>query len=132
MISLPSVDTITTDKYSLRHLRAWSALKGVDTVPRIGFPALKALKLVSVPPSYPYRSKFDTVPDPVSAYVKARSARGHAISIVDFTKDTLDVLPDMAFLRKAVGLKVRWRQRGVAEIREYICGTGTPQKVESV
>ncbi|KJA19391.1 hypothetical protein HYPSUDRAFT_204608 [Hypholoma sublateritium FD-334 SS-4] len=132
MRSLPAVRVIGTDKYSLRHLRAWSALKGVDTGPRIGFPALEILKLDSVLPSHSYRSKFDSVPDPVSTYVKARIARGHALSIIDCTNDELHVLPDMKFLRKAVGLKVRWRQRGVAEIREYICGTGPPQKVESV
>ncbi|KJA19394.1 hypothetical protein HYPSUDRAFT_204611 [Hypholoma sublateritium FD-334 SS-4] len=134
MTSLPSVKAITTDKYSLRHLRAWSILKGADTGPQIGFPALKLLKLVSHPPVYWHQrfSRFDNVPDPVSAYVKARIARGHAISVIDFTEDALDVLPDMVFLRKAVGLKVHWRQCGVAKIREYICGTGSPQRVESV
>lgn len=54
----------------------------------------------------------------------ARIAYDHPITTIDFTEDTLDVLPDMEFLQKAVGLKVRWRPRGVPEIHEYVCGMG--------
>ncbi|KJA19433.1 hypothetical protein HYPSUDRAFT_44336 [Hypholoma sublateritium FD-334 SS-4] len=126
MTCLPSVKTIATDKYSLRHLRAWSLRKDADTGPRIGFPVLKTLKLLSF---HSPALAADGVRDPVSKFVKARIMRGHAIGVIDFTEETLDVLPNMALLRKAVGLKVRWRQRGVGEIREYICSTAPPQKV---
>ena len=132
MASLPSINTITTEKFSLRQLRAYSAPKGADTAPWIGFPALQTLKLFPfIPSGYSHTSKFDDVPDPISKYLMARLARGRGISIVDFTAETRHVLPDMAFLRKAVGLKVRWRKHGAPVIQEYICGTGAPQKAQA-
>ena len=122
MACLPSVTTLTTDKASLRHLRAYSARKGASAVPRIILPALNILKLVPVC-FHGVPSKFDNAPDPVSKYVKARVARGHPINIIEFTKDTLDALPNMKFLREVDGVKVLWRQRGISGIQEYVCGT---------
>ena len=101
-------------------------------MPRIVFPALKTLRLGSFIPSKEERSRFDTVRDPVSKYVMACISRGHAISVIDFTEDTMDALPSMALLRKATGLKVLWQQSGVPEIQEYICGTSAPQKLVAV
>lgn len=120
---LPSVELIRTDKLSLHHLtRAQEALKTADTGP-IAFPALKVLKLGSFTPI-----RFDSsVSDPISEFVMARIAHGYAIDIVDFTSDALNLLPDLEFLKDADGLTVRWRQKGVAYILEYICGTGTSE-----
>ena len=132
MACLPAVNTITTDKLSLRHLRAYSASKGLDPGPRAIFPMLKTLKLQSTKTSPRDRSKFDNAPDPVSKYVLGRIAHGHAISVVDFTANALPPLQGMAFLKKAAGLKVLWRQRRVAGIREYICGTDEPLSSVSV
>ncbi len=39
--------------------------------------------------------------------------RGHAISIIDLTEETLDIIPDIKYLDKVVGLTVLWRQRGM-------------------
>ncbi|KJA19426.1 hypothetical protein HYPSUDRAFT_204641 [Hypholoma sublateritium FD-334 SS-4] len=133
MACLPSVNTIKTDKWSLRHLiRAPVALKRADTGPRILFPTLKILDVRSLLSSRADKSRFDSYPDPVSKFVLARIAHDHAISIIDFTEDTLDVLPNMEFLRKAVGLEVCWRQRGVPEIHKYVCGTRAPPNPVSV
>ena len=99
-------------------------------MPRIIFPALKTLRLVSFIPPAELRCKFDKVRDPVSRYVLARIARGQPISTVEYTAVTLDVLPYMEFLRKAEGVKVLWRQRGVSALQIYICGTCGPQKLK--
>ncbi|KJA19430.1 hypothetical protein HYPSUDRAFT_893940 [Hypholoma sublateritium FD-334 SS-4] len=128
MACLPSVTAIRTDKWSLRHLlSAQAAQKGADTGPLIAFPMLEILTLRSFLSSRLNASPLDSSPDPVSKFVMARIAHGHAIGVVDFTENTLDSLPSMAFLRKADGLKVRWRQGGASETREYMCGTGAPR-----
>ncbi|KJA19395.1 hypothetical protein HYPSUDRAFT_204612 [Hypholoma sublateritium FD-334 SS-4] len=128
---LPSVNVLTTDEQSLSHLLALSALRRLYSNPHIEFPALKILEL-SYLPSRMKRSKGHSTTDHISKFVMARIAQGHAISVIDFTCDTMDVLPKVAFLGKADGLKVRWRQRGIAEIREYVCGIGEPQTLASV
>ena len=129
MASLPSVDTISTEELSLRHLRAYAPPKGGEIVPRVVFPALKTLRLVSFIPPPKLWCKFDKARDPVSRYVMARISRGQPISTVEYTPVTLDVLPYMAFLRKAEGVKVLWRQRGVSALQVYICGTCGPHKL---
>ncbi len=58
-----------------------------------------------------------------------RIACGHAISVIDFTVVNFGALPNMEFLTKASGLKVLWQKSGVAEIQEYICGTGAPKSL---
>ncbi len=101
-------------------------------MPRIVFPALKTLKLSSFIPCKKERSPFDSARDPVSKYVMACISRGHAISVIDFTEETMDALPSMALLRKATGLKVLWKQSGVSEIQEYICGISAPRNLMAV
>ncbi|KJA19420.1 hypothetical protein HYPSUDRAFT_44331 [Hypholoma sublateritium FD-334 SS-4] len=133
MACLTAVTAIWTDKWSLRYLIcAQAAPKGAETGPRSVFSTLKILHLRALLSSRATKSGFDSSTDPVSHFVMANIAHGHVLRVIDFTTDTLEVLPDMEFLREAVGLKVRWRQCGVADICEYICGTGEPQKVEFV
>ena len=85
MACLSSVTTITTDKQSLRHLRAYSVRKGETLVPRTVFPALNILEITHVP-YYDIPCKFDNPPDAVSKYVKARIAHGHAISVIELQR----------------------------------------------
>ncbi len=71
--------------------------------------------------------KYDTrLLNPIYSYVKARITRGHPISVIDLTDETLDIIPDIKFLDKVAGLTVLWRQHGSAEIQQYICGMSTP------
>ncbi|KJA24813.1 hypothetical protein HYPSUDRAFT_38482 [Hypholoma sublateritium FD-334 SS-4] len=128
---LPSVNIIHTDAWSLRHVaRAQAALERAHTGPQTAFPALKTLR-IAFSGLEPFTT-FDSAPDPISKFVMPRIARGHAIATVDFTENTLDVLPDVEFIRKAHGLKVLWRKSGVAEILEHICGTGMPKNIASI
>ncbi len=113
------VNTISTDKWSLHHLRFHSTLKGVERGSKIPFPALKNLKIVSLAPLY---LELDDTSGSISQYVMERIGHGYPLSTVDFTNDLLDILPDMAFLQTAEGLKVLWRRRGAAGVVEYICG----------
>ncbi len=62
----------------------------------------------------------------------SRIACGQAISVIEFTEDTFDALPNMEFLRKANATKVLWRQSGVSEIQEYICGASASEKLVAV
>ena len=128
MACLPSVETIATETLSLRHLRAYAPPKGGDTAPRIVFAALKTLKLDSFIPSQEEPARLDDVRGSISKYVTGRIARGQAILVVDLTEIDFDVLPDMVFLRKADGVKVLWRQRGVPGVQEYICGKDAQHK----
>ncbi len=121
---LPAVQTLSTDKVSLCYLRAYAQPKASHPWPSVVFPALKTLRLDSVTPHPEHCCKFDDVRDPVSTYVMARIAHGHAIDVIDFSDVTFDELPEMALLRMADGLKVIWRQNGVSGIQEYICGPG--------
>ncbi len=57
--------------------------------------------------------------------------RGHAISVIDLTEETLDIISDIKYLDKVVGLTVLWRQRGSVEIQEHICGMSAPQKAQA-
>ena len=92
------------------------------TGPRIGFPALSILKLVPFPHTYWHTPKYPQLPNPIYSYVKARIMRGHAISMIDLTVETLDIIPGIKYMDKVAGLTVLWRQRGSPEIQEYICG----------
>ena len=84
---LPSVTTVTTDKPSLRHLRAYSTHNEATAETRVAFPALKVLEITPVPYCC-IPSKFDNTPDPVSKFANARISRGHAIDIIEFQKVT--------------------------------------------
>ncbi len=90
---------------------------------------MQTLRLLPFIPPPELRCRFDKVRDPVSKYVMARIARGQPISTVEYTSDAMDVLPYMAFLRKAEGMKVLWRQRGASALQVYTCGTSGLQKV---
>ncbi|KJA19427.1 hypothetical protein HYPSUDRAFT_204642 [Hypholoma sublateritium FD-334 SS-4] len=106
MACLPSVNTIKTDKWSLRHLiRTPANLNMVDTEPKIAFPTLQILDIRSLLFSRAEKFRFDNYPEPVSKFVMTRIAHGHAISVVDFTEHALNALPHLEFMRKAVGLK---------------------------
>ena len=132
---LPSVNTIATEKLSLRHLRAYAPPKGGDKAARIIFPVLETLRLFPFTPSQEEHSRFDSVRNPVGKYVMARISRGRAISVIEFTEVNMDAVPSIASLRKARylgkanGLKVIWRQRGGSRMQEYICGPRAPQEL---
>ena len=133
---LPSVNTIGTEKLSLRHLRAYAPPKGGDAAAaRIIFPVLETLRLFPFTPSQEEHSRFDSVRNPVGKYVMARISRGRAISVIEFTEVNMDAVPTTASLRrarylgKANGLKVIWQQRGGSGMQEYICGTSEPQNL---
>ena len=118
------MNTISTDKWSLDHLRSRSTLKGVERGSRIPFPALKNIKIVSLPSLY---LELDDTTGSISRYIMARIGHGYALSTIDLTHNPLVTLPDMAFLRKAHSLKVLLRQRGAAGVREYMCGEDKAQ-----
>ncbi len=130
--SLPSVKTLETVKMSLCYLRAFGLPKYSQPGPRVIFPALKTLRLSPITPSPELHCKFDKVRDPVSNFVMGRLTRGQSIDIVDFTEVSLDILPNMEFLLDADDVKVLWRQRGVSEVQEYICGTCLPHRIIAV
>ncbi|KJA24819.1 hypothetical protein HYPSUDRAFT_200365 [Hypholoma sublateritium FD-334 SS-4] len=123
---LPSVEIISTDILSLHLTRAQEALKTAD-MGRIAFPALRTLKLGSRLPTL-----FDTVSDPISEFVMTRIAHGYAIDTIDFTSGFLSFLPNMVFINEADGLKVLWRQKGVAYVLEYICGVDEARGPENL
>ncbi len=130
---LPSVNTISAEKLSLRHLRAYAPPKGGDTAARIIFPVLETLSLFPFTPFYQERSRFDSVHDPITKYVMSRISRGRAISVVQFTEFNMDAVPTIASLRKARyfgkadGLKIIWRERGGSWMQQDICGASAPQ-----
>ena len=47
---------------------------------------------------------------------------------MDVAEIDFDILPNMEFLRKADGVKVLRRQRGVPGAQEYICGKDAQHK----
>ncbi len=122
-LCLPAVKVIDTDKLSVRHLtRAQEALKA-HPVPAVIFPCLETL-IVTLGLLLPRHSDFDS--DPVSEFFMTRIAHGHPISTIDLTPVMKNRLPDdMAFLKEATGLKLRWRESKNGEIFEYICGMGS-------
>ncbi len=128
--NLPSVETLVTEKRLLLYLGAYKLSKDGIPPPRAVFPVLKTIRLRSFKPSLKPDCKSDKPRDPVSKYVMGRAAWGLAISVIDFTDVSFDVLPNITFLRKANGLKVLWRRRNVSGIQEYICGTTAPPKLE--
>lgn len=87
MACLPSVTTVTTDRPSLRHLRAHSTHNEETAESRKAFPALNVLEITPVS----YRcisSKFDNTPDPVSKFANSRISLGDAIDVIEFQKAT--------------------------------------------
>lgn len=119
---LPSIHIIDTDMWSLRHLiSVQDTLETADaTVPKIAFPTLKVLKVHSLPASF-----FSSSSNPVSEFILGRITHGHAISTLDLTQETRDILPEIASLKEADGLKVLWRRKEVTDTLEYVCGTST-------
>lgn len=124
MACLSSIQVLETDLGGLNHLiPIQRALKTADTGPSIAFPSLKTIKL---------SSDFDNASRVISDFIMECIADGHAIEILDLRSRPYDVLPDMAGLEEADGLKVLWRRDEGPEILEYICGTDTSRSLLSV
>ena len=103
---MASVETIATEKSAFPHISTSTPPKGGDPALKVLFPALKTLTFGAFTPPPEDSCKTNKVRDPVSKYVMGRIARGQAISVIDFTAVNFDVLPNLAFLTRANGVKV--------------------------
>ena len=118
---LQSVERISVDLKALSHL-AHLQKKYIDKAtnkPVIVFPILQKINL-SIH-TYPSRSIFFV--NPVAAtFLLWRLNEGHPISMLDMSKQALDLPPNLDALAEVKGLKVLYRLSALDEVVEYRCG----------
>ncbi len=65
----------------------------------------------------------------VFKFLLSRIKNGHPIDMLDITKRNTGAFSEVDFPKEMAGMKVLWKMPEVEDIVEYICGSGTPDRL---